>query len=122
LEVADRVFVPGSDNAGELAEIERALDELAPMLTVTNNDSVRHRVMQQIQALDTKATKLKEAEVVEPHYEYRGTGKTYAEVWSESEDKWDLLRRSGIKLSVLNKEGLVWHVNVPEDLRERLSS
>ncbi|RJO74905.1 recombinase family protein [Nocardia panacis] len=101
IEVLERVYVPAENHQVELEQANQALDELMALVPTVNSQSGRQRLTKQIAAIDAQIQELEQLPMSEARWEYRPTGKTYAEIWAESDTQGrrQLLVKSGIKLS-----------------------
>lgn len=101
-EVRERVWVPGDSREAEMREALTALDELTQAAGRAKSATMKQRLQQQLDSLDTKIAELESAPKREARWEYRPTGGTYGSVWeaSDTDERRDLLRRSGITLAI----------------------
>lgn len=102
LKVQERVWVPGDTREAEMREALTALDELTQAAGRAKSATMKQRLQRQLDALDTKIAELESAPKREARWEYRPTGGTYGSVWkaSDTDERRELLRRSGITLAI----------------------
>lgn len=102
-EVRERVHVPGDSNETALREETAALDELTTLVGTLTSNTARERVQRQIAAVDARIAELEQAPRREARWEFRGTGRTYAEAWAsaDTEGRRELLVKAGITVAVL---------------------
>ncbi|NKY35243.1 recombinase family protein [Nocardia speluncae] len=130
-EVTERVWVPASSNQQELRQAQETLDELLTLLPSIGSHTARERLTKQIAAIDKRITELENEPGSEGHYEYHGTGETYAEVWARGDQRQrrTLLLKSGISATARvyartrgSGGAHEFNIRIPGDLLERMDA
>jgi len=131
-ELEEKVYVPASDHMGDLRAAQEAVEELSAMMVGAKSKGAREQLAKQISALDSKIAVLEELPVQEEGYIYKSTGKTWQQVWDESnwQERRKALVKSGIVAEVRltgntrskNSSGaLEFKLIVPIDIKERMT-
>ena len=124
-QVKQRVFVPAEDHEIELAEAQRAVEEISTLLGTMSSDTVRTRLTKQLTALDGRIRELEQLPVREAGWDYRETGETYRDAWvaADTDGRRQLLLRSGITVAAAVRgktrtTGGAWEFrfNVPDEV------
>jgi len=130
--MVEKVYVPGENHQAALNEAIQAMDELTPLLGTATSETAKKRLRAQISALDTRIAELEKLPVTESRYDFVPTGKTYRQEWEYLDwpGRRKMLIKSGIRATafltgrVRNAApgALEFHLQVPGDLVERMSS
>ncbi|WP_257000412.1 recombinase family protein [Mycobacterium avium] len=125
-EVRERVWVPGDSHEAELREAITALDELSQAAGRAVSAAAKQRLQMQLGALDARIAELESAPAKEARWEWRATGETYRDAWylSDTDDRRELLRRSGITFAarVVGGRGSnarEFQIRIPSEVTER---
>ncbi|WP_216897607.1 recombinase family protein [Nocardia alni] len=130
VEVFERVYIPAQDHQAELVQAVEAMDELTTLLRGVKSQAGRQRLSAQIAGLDSQIQELERMPASEAREELRPTGKTYSEVWQDSDvqERRALLIQAGIvaKMKLSGRVGrsggaLQCELFVPEDVRQRMN-
>lgn len=100
LPMRKRIYVPGTDNTNELAEIEAELDSIAGLVgTPAFRGKALDRLNNRIEALDARRSELEASPVVAPGYRYEDTGQTFSEAWEAMtvDERNSFLRQSKVR-------------------------
>ncbi|MYR05307.1 recombinase family protein [Gordonia sp. SID5947] len=119
-EVTERRFIPAESHERDLADAQRALDDLTRMYATARSNAARERYESQLRAVDDRVAELEQMPARAARYETIPTGRTYADEWRDrdTEQRRRLLLSSGIVLSVFKYErsnAMRTHVRVPLD-------
>ncbi|WP_459957269.1 recombinase family protein [Nocardia sp. IFM 10818] len=129
-----RTWIRASDHTAELEEAREAVKDLSNMLTTAKSKTMKATLARQLESLDTRIEALEQLPVRKGGYEYKETGRTYAQAWEEAhtpENRRQLLLKYGVTCRVQlrskgqgeNEKGIwAWDLNVPADLRARMTA
>jgi len=124
--VKERVLIPASDHQTALDEALRGVDDLSRLLGTIQSETVKKRLLGQLEALDTRISELEKLESTPDRWDWVETPVTYRETWegSNTEQRRQLLIRSGITYSMYRYPGtnaVTGHMVIPEDVKTRLA-
>lgn len=123
----EKVFIPAEDHQAELEEAQRAVTEISALLGTMTSTTVRTRLTEQLGALDARVQQLEQLPSRQAGFDYKGTGLTFKSAWdnSDTEDRRQLLLRSGITYSVKripDTQVVLSDLYIPEEILDRLNA
>ncbi len=105
--VKEKVFIPAEDHHNELEDAKRAVDEITSMWVTVTSTAVKQRLMEQIEALDARISRLEQMPTRIAGYDFTDTGITFKSKWETStpEERRQLMLKAGITYSVSREPG-----------------
>ncbi|NKS29572.1 recombinase family protein [Rhodococcus hoagii] len=129
VEIRERVWVSGDSREADLRRELSTLDELGKAFDRVSSAAAKQRIQGQIDAVDARIVELESMPATEARWEYRAVGGTYRAAWesSDTDERRELLRRSGIRIAAkidtggerrtqLNAGTHYFHIWVPEEI------
>ncbi|MEB3031078.1 recombinase family protein [[Mycobacterium] nativiensis] len=106
--VTERVLIPAESHEAELKEALAAVDELSSLVGTMTSEAMRHKLAEQLRALDVRISELEKLPVRESHFEYRETGQTNEQAWSNADldSRRELLVKGGISATAFKPKDL----------------
>lgn len=100
-EAQEEVFIPGESHQDELRDAVESLEDLLQM-SAGKSPAVKAIYDRQIAALETLIERLSALPETPSRVEYRGTGKTYREIWeaSDTTERRKMLLEAGVRIEV----------------------
>lgn len=122
----EKVYIAPESHQEELDEAVRAVEEITPLLGTARSTTMRTRLLEQLEALDSRIAELEQLPLSEARWEWRELPDTYAQAWerADTEGRRQLLLRAGITFVVRKHPGtqtIEGELRIPQDKRERLS-
>lgn len=122
-EVTHRVFVPGENHDNQLAEIERAIEELMSdrRAGLYGSSAGVNEFRKQMANLEADYERLSALPSQPDEYRRESTGETYGQLWArlDSDGRRDLLKAVGIRVTLHRPKPSEMEIYVPGELELR---
>lgn len=121
VEVTERVYVPGTDVADELARVTRAIERLRKEADLGLYDDDEDGYLSRLRPLVDRRRELESRPSTPARWETRGTGVTYREAWESMSDleRNRLMVDAGYRVTIVGGKAPVYGAHVPMDVFER---
>lgn len=102
-EVAEDVYVPGSDASDELERVERAIEDVRREKDLGLYEGDENAYFDRVQTLVKRRDELRQTSSQPARWERRGTGETYRELWARAdvEQRRELLVNAGVTVKAV---------------------
>ncbi|OLT46977.1 hypothetical protein BJF85_00515 [Saccharomonospora sp. CUA-673] len=121
-EVTDSVWIPGTDTAAELEQVQRAIARVRSEADAGLYDDDEDGYLERLKNLTDRRRELEALPSTAGHWEQHPTGETYREAWDrmDTDQRRELIHKTGIKALAIAEPFVLMSIGKPKEIREAL--